>query len=160
MSRAPNPAYKYQVGGSLERDAPTYVVRQADAEFYQALKAGEFCYILNSRQMGKSSLRVQTMRQLQADGNACGVIDITSIGSHDITPAEWYLSFIGRLARSLGVKKTGEVKAWWNDRQGSPVARFGEFIEEVLLAIASNDIEARSLKLERQYSDRTVRRSR
>jgi hypothetical protein len=134
MSTAPNSAYKYQVGGSLQRDSPTYVVRQADEDFYQALKTGEFCYVLNSRQMGKSSLRVQTMQRLQTDGIACGVIDITSIGSHDIAPAEWYLSFIGRLARSLGVKKTGEVKAWWNDRQGSSVARFGEFIEEVLLA--------------------------
>ena len=133
MSTAPNPAYKYQVGGSLERDSPTYVVRQADEEFYQALKAGEFCYVLNSRQMGKSSLRVQTMRRLQADGIACGVIDITSIGSHDIAPAEWYLGLVRRLARSLGLKI--KVIQWWNEREGlSPTQRLGEFLETVLLA--------------------------
>ena len=140
MSTAPNPAYKYKVGGSLEKNAPSYVVRQADQEFYEALKAGEFCYVLNSRQMGKSSLRVQTMQRLQADGIACGVIDITSIGSHDITPAQWYLSVVRRLARSLRIKKTREVEKWWNERQGSPVDRLGEFIEEVLLAEISQQI--------------------
>jgi hypothetical protein len=83
--------------------------------------------------MGKSSLRVQTMRRLQGDGIACGVIDITSIGSHDIAPAEWYLGLVRRLARSLGLKI--KVIQWWNEREGlSPTQRLGEFIEEVLLA--------------------------
>ncbi|NER49013.1 MAG: hypothetical protein F6J92_20395, partial [Symploca sp. SIO1A3] len=128
-----NPTYKYQVGGSLERDAPSYVVRQADEGFYQASRRGEFCYVLNSRQMGKSSLRVRVMQRLQAEGFACGVIDITSIGSHDITPAQWYLSFVRKLARSLRVKKTREVEKWWSEHHGSPVDRLSEFIEEELL---------------------------
>ncbi len=44
---------EYKVGGSLPCDAPSYVSRQADEQFYKALKNGGFCYVLNAQQMGK-----------------------------------------------------------------------------------------------------------
>ncbi|HEY9600933.1 MAG TPA: AAA-like domain-containing protein [Allocoleopsis sp.] len=132
MVTAPSPFYKYQVGGSLPPNAPSYVKRQADEQLYQALLLGEFCYVLNSRQMGKSSLRVQTMQRLQSVGICCGTIDITAIGTQQVTPEQWYASIVGSLASTLKLKVN--VRTWWRDRDHlSLVNRLSEFIETVLL---------------------------
>ena len=125
-------SYEYQVGGSLPLNAPSYVRRQADEVLYQALLSSEFCYVLNSRQMGKSSLWVQTMHRLQAEGICCGVIDLTAIGTQEVTPEQWYASVVGSLGSSFQL--SFNIRAWWRDRTHlSLVSRLSEFIEAVLL---------------------------
>ena len=41
----------YITGGTLPSDAPSYIERQADRDLLATLRQGEYCYVLDTRQM-------------------------------------------------------------------------------------------------------------
>jgi WD40 repeat protein len=89
--------------------------------------------------MGKSSLRVQVMQRLQADGVLCGVLEVSAIVEHGMTSNEWYRGLISQLKRSLGLPIKPHL--WWREREDlAPIQRFQEFLEDVLLGTTSQPI--------------------
>src|SRR5229473_2554230 len=93
----------YIAGGTLRSDAPSYVERRADRELYVGLQQGEFCYVLTSRQMGKSSLMNRTAARLREAGVAVATLDLTAIGQN-LTVEQWYEGLLVHLGRPLDLE--------------------------------------------------------
>ena len=132
--------FSYQVGGSLASNSPSYVERQADRELALALKRGEFCYVLNSRQMGKSSLRVRAMAELQRSGTVCIFVDLTGMGTQDLTAEKWYAGIVLAIVSSCGLDF--DWRSWWREQRDllTPAQRLSLFIESVLLVRVTEKI--------------------
>jgi hypothetical protein len=120
----------YTVGGTLRPKSSSYVERPADQELFKFTEAGELCYVLTSRQMGKSSLMVRTAARLRERGARPVIIDLTRIGTVDID--QWYLGLFSRIRSDLRLNV--DVTAWWEQHSSlGPPQRFGEFLREVVL---------------------------
>ena len=123
----------YCVGGSVHLDSPSYIRREADELFYDYLKNGKYCYVLNSRQMGKSSLWVQTQKRLTEEGIRCTTLDLSCIGK-DSSEDVWYQVLFYKLVTSFELSIKNNRQTWWNERADvSAIHRLDEFIEEILL---------------------------
>ncbi|GLS82435.1 AAA-like domain-containing protein [Paraferrimonas haliotis] len=124
----------YQVGGSISSSTSIYVERQADQELTQALLEGKFCYVFNSRQMGKSSLLLHTKEHLQQQNITCCFIDVSRIGSTDTKSEQWYGGLVYELCRGFGLIGTFDVLKWWRELgELTPAQKLSDFLEKVLL---------------------------
>jgi tetratricopeptide (TPR) repeat protein len=125
------PSGFYVTGGTLRRDAPSYVARRADEELFGGLSEGRFCYVLTSRQMGKSSLMVRTAARLRESGAAVAVLDLTAIGQN-LTPEQWYDGLLGRVGQQLDLED--ELEDFWTDNERlGPLQRWTRAVREVVL---------------------------
>ncbi|MEO1623238.1 MAG: AAA-like domain-containing protein, partial [Cyanobacteria bacterium J06632_3] len=125
---------EYQVGGSLSSHEPSYVVRQADELLAKAIARRDFCYILDSRQMGKSSLMVRAQARLQAMEQVCVTLDLTNLGSHGVTAERWYKGIGLELCLGLNLLSTAEFIDWWQAQGDIPyLQKLSQLISSVLL---------------------------
>ncbi|MDF5735368.1 MULTISPECIES: AAA-like domain-containing protein [unclassified Nostoc] len=116
----------YHVGGDLNLDDPSYIERQADRNLYEKLEAGDFCYVFNSRQMGKSSLRVRVKNNLETAGFKCVVISLDKLGTKGFTEEQWYNSLIKNIADKFNLQT--ELLS-----DLTPLDRLNSFFEKKLL---------------------------
>jgi WD40 repeat protein len=136
----PRPDF-YVTGGTVRPSSESYIVRQADEDLFQAALAGEFCYVLTTRQMGKSSLMARTAERLAVKGIRSVQVDLTLIGSDEasINSNQWYFGVAYRIIREL--KLSEPLAAWWKEREPMPaVQRFTDFLESVVLGSSSERI--------------------
>src|SRR5205085_7323713 len=131
MATTITPTNFYVIGGTLQRNAPSYVPRRADEDLYNGLKEGKFCYVLTSRQMGKSSLMVRTAVRLREAGIAVAVLDLTALGQN-LTVEQWYDGLLRHLGRYLHLED--ELEGFWleHERLG-PLERWMIAVEQVAL---------------------------
>lgn len=122
----------FVAGGTLWREAPSYIRRPADAELLKRALAGEYCNVLAARQMGKSSLMVQTANRLHEAGVRTAILDISTLGGGISTPEAWFFGFLDELSLQLSVD--ADINAWWDAHPNhNPVQRFSNFLRDVLL---------------------------
>jgi hypothetical protein len=128
----------YVVGGTLRRDAASYVARDADIRILESLKQGDFCYVLTARQMGKSSLMVRTASRLRSEQAHVVVLDLTALGQN-LTIEQWYNGLLERIGEQLDLE--GELEqAWLRQEHLGPLQRWMRVVREVLLSKRAGNI--------------------
>ena len=132
----------YKVGGALVPGEPSfksYVKRPADEELFGKLRAGQFCYVLSTRQMGKTSLMARTLRRLRRKGTLTSVVDLTRLGTRSSRTSadQWCYGFavavLGGL-RIKGVQKQTLRDWWWSEWSGlPPTQKMVKFLSDLVL---------------------------
>ena len=138
QTSTPQPLAFYVTGGTVPRDAPSYVERQADTLLLEGLRQAQFCYVLTSRQMGKSSLMARTAARLREEGTAVAVLDLTAIGQN-LTPEQWYDGLLNLLARALDLEDEME-DFWFAQERLSPLQRWMQALQEVVLKLVPGPV--------------------
>jgi len=123
----------YTVGGTVQAENGIYISREADKELLALCRSCTFAYLLTPRQMGKSSLMVQTSSQLKQEGICTITIDLQSIGTQVTSAEQWYLGLLTEIEDQLDLDV--DLLEWW---EGQPqlglTQRMTRFFSEVVLA--------------------------
>src|SRR5262245_61718589 len=122
----------YTAGGPVQVGGGLYIERHADRAILDYCRAGEYAFVLSTRQVGKSSLMFRTAQQLKVEGASPVIIDLTRTGT-EATAEQWYLGLLDHLSEKL--LPGFDVLQWWQEKAHfGETERFVRFFREVLLA--------------------------
>jgi len=96
--------------------------------------ASELCYVLTSRQMGKSSLMARTAELLRQQSVRVVTLDLTAVGQH-VTADQWYYGLLTRMGWQLD--QEDELERCWQAR--SQLGAALRFFTALRTALAGND---------------------
>lgn len=121
----------FVAGGTVPPSSGSYVERQADSQLRDALLRSEYCYVLHSRQMGKSSLMARAAAAVREHNTRVAIIDLTILG-RNLTVDQWYYGLLQEIGRQLGMQS--ELREFWKASSDlGPLRRWMAAIDEVVL---------------------------
>ena len=124
--------FAFVAGGTVQAGGGVYIERSADRALIDHCRAGDFTYILTSRQMGKSSLMIRTAERLAEEGVQPVIIDLTEFGAQT-TAEQWYKGLLFAVQDQLGLRTA--ASAWWPAQSDHAFGhRFTRYLREVALA--------------------------
>jgi hypothetical protein len=135
----------YVAGGTLPPSTPSYIERQADQDLFEQCMLGNYCYVLTSRQLGKSSLMARTAQRLKDAGVRTAIVDLTQIGvgqddeNEKGSADKWYNGIARSIARAYNLE--ANLNDSWRENKDLPALhRLTEFFGDIALNEAAGRI--------------------
>lgn len=119
----------------MEPGAPSYIDRSADVRLLETLLAGEYVFVLDSRQKGKSSLVARTLERLREQDVSAVRLDLQRIGAN-LSAEQWYAGLLAGIGAQLRID-AALFDYWRANQQLGPLARWLGALEHVVLPSVS-----------------------
>jgi hypothetical protein len=124
---------KLQVGGTLDPKKHLYISRKHEEDdLCRFLNEREYCNVIASRQVGKSSLVTFIMERLELAGNRVAYCDISGEIGGPPNGEDWYQGLLRMLTLEFGLDI--DINEWWKEQSGATAnQKLMHFFEDVLL---------------------------
>lgn len=122
----------------MDPNAPSYIERRADSDLLDALLEGDYVFVLDSRQKGKSSLVARTIVKLKEKGVATVKLDLQRLGAN-LTAEQWYGGLLAAMGQELGMQPA-LLEYWRSHLEIGPLSRWLGALETVVLNTAKTPI--------------------
>jgi hypothetical protein len=129
MSTVPE-KLRLRVKGPVNARKEVYIPRPSDDEVFELLREGEYCNVVASRQMGKTSLLFRTKLRLAEVGVKTCSIDVGGIPGTPENADAWYQGLLKEIVdQRIGLNL--DVAAWWKaSPSATPNQRLIQFFRD------------------------------